>query len=59
MDDLFNGLNLQEATDAVKRNKGAAGIDGRSIAETPAHLDVHWPAIEAYKIYMPSEFSVA
>jgi hypothetical protein len=37
MDDLFNGLNLQEATDAVKRNKGAAGIDGRSIAETPAH----------------------
>lgn len=47
MDDIFNWLNLQEATDAVKRNKGAAGIDGRSIAESQAHLEVHWPQIEA------------
>lgn len=47
MDDIFNWLNLQEATDAVERNKGAAGIDGRNIAETKAHLNVHWPEIDA------------
>lgn len=47
MDDIFNWLNLQEATDAVERNKGVAGIDGRNITETKAHLDVHWPEIDA------------
>ena len=38
MDAMFNWLNRQEALDAVKRNKGAAGIDGKSIAETELHL---------------------
>jgi len=33
MDAMFNWLNLQEALDAVKRNKGAAGIDGQSIVD--------------------------
>jgi len=47
MDAMFNWLNLQEALDAVKRNKGAAGIDGRSIAETEQHLKRHWETIEA------------
>ncbi len=47
MDAIFNWLNLQEATDAVKRNKGAAGIDGKSIAETERHIEQHWPEIEA------------
>ncbi|WP_020161416.1 reverse transcriptase family protein [Methylobacter marinus] len=47
MDAMFNWLTLQEAFDAVKRNKGAAGIDGRSIAETEQHLEQHWEAIEA------------
>jgi len=47
MDAMFNWLNLQEALDAVKRNKGAAGIDGRSIAETEQHLQQHWEQIEA------------
>jgi hypothetical protein len=28
MDAMFTWLNLQEAIDAVKRNKRAAGIDG-------------------------------
>lgn len=46
-DAMFNWLTLQEAFDAVKRNKGAAGIDGRSIAETEQHLEQHWEAIEA------------
>ena len=47
MDAMFNWLNLQEAYDAVKRNKGAAGIDGKSIAETEQHLQRNWPQIEA------------
>jgi len=47
MDAMFNWLNLQEALDAVKRNKGAAGIDGKSIAETERHIEQHWPQIEA------------
>jgi len=47
MDAMFNWLNLQEALEAVKRNKGGAGIDGRSIAETEQHLKQHWDTIEA------------
>ncbi|MDO9163767.1 MAG: group II intron reverse transcriptase/maturase [Methylococcaceae bacterium] len=47
MDAMFNWLNLQEALDAVKRNKGAAGIDGKSIAETERHIEQYWPQIEA------------
>jgi len=47
MDAMFNWLNMQEAFDAVKRNKGAAGIDGRGIAETELHLQRHWDGIEA------------
>jgi RNA-directed DNA polymerase len=29
----------------VKRNKGAAGIDGMSVEDLPAYLKEHWPAI--------------
>jgi|GEM_PF-3709301 len=39
---MFNWLNLQEAFDAVKRNKGSAGIDGRSITETELLLTATW-----------------
>ena len=46
MEAMFNWLNLQEAIEAVKRNKGAAGIDGKSMAETEQHLKQHWPQIE-------------
>jgi RNA-directed DNA polymerase len=31
----------------VKRNKGAAGIDGMSVDDLPAYLKEHWPAIRA------------
>lgn len=54
---IFNWLNLQEATDAVKRNKGAAGIDGKSIAETEQHMAEHGAQIEAKLMagtYVPS-----
>lgn len=57
MEGMFNWLNLQEALEAVKRNKGAAGIDGKSIAETEIHLGKHWPQIEAKLMmgkYVPS-----
>jgi retron-type reverse transcriptase len=47
MKTMFNWLNVQEAFDAVKRNKGSAGIDGRSIAETELHWQQHGAEIEA------------
>ena len=37
--------NLHRAWKQVKRNKGAAGVDGRDIAETETFLREHWPAI--------------
>ncbi len=43
---MFNWLNFQEAFDAVKRNKGAAGIDHKSIAETELHWQQHGAQIE-------------
>ena len=38
MEAILNPTNLRNAQDAVRRNKGCAGIDGRSIAETEQHL---------------------
>lgn len=58
MEVIFNRLNLQEAIEAVKRNKGAAGVDGKSIAETEQHIGEHWPKIEAKLMagrYVPSD----
>jgi len=46
MAEMFNWLNFQEAFDAVKRNKGVAGIDHRSIAETALHWEQHGAQIE-------------
>ena len=39
--------NLRAAWLAVKANGGAAGMDGRSIKATEAHLKEHWEKIEA------------
>ena len=47
MDAILDPTNLQNAQDAVRRNKGCAGIDGRSIAETEQHWQQHLPEIEA------------
>lgn len=37
--------NMRVAWAAVKANAGAAGVDGKGIAETEAHLARHWPTI--------------
>ena len=39
--------NLKQALAQVKRNKGAAGIDGMSVDALPAYLKEHWPTIRA------------
>ena len=38
---------LERAWIAVKRNRGAPGIDGKSIADTASHLREHWPVVRA------------
>ena len=37
--------NLARAWRRVKANKGSAGIDGRSIADTAVYLKTHWPQV--------------
>src|SRR5712672_1975167 len=47
MEAVVERENLKEALAQVKRNKGAAGIDGMSVNDLPAYLKEHWPAIRA------------
>ena len=47
MEDVVERENLKTALARVKRNKGAAGIDGMSVDDLPAYLKEHWPAIRA------------
>lgn len=49
--------NLRAAFRAVKRNRGGAGVDGRTVADTAAHLRAHWPTLEEKLLtggYQPS-----
>ena len=46
MEAILHPDNLQKAQEAVRGNKGCAGIDDRSIAVTEQHLQQHWPEIE-------------
>ena len=46
MEAILHPVNLQNAQDAVRRNKGCAGIDDRSIAETEQHWQQHRSEIE-------------
>lgn len=45
MQAVLDRSNLKKAYRAVRRNQGAAGVDGKSIQQTAAHLRHHWPTI--------------
>jgi RNA-directed DNA polymerase len=47
MEAVVERANLKRALAQVKRNKGAAGIDGMSVDDLPSHLKEHWPTIRA------------
>jgi RNA-directed DNA polymerase len=47
MEAVVERENLRKALAQVRRNKGAAGIDGMSVEALSAHLKEHWPTIRA------------
>jgi RNA-directed DNA polymerase len=47
MEAVVERENLKKALARVKRNKGAAGIDGMSVDDLPTHLKEHWLTIRA------------
>jgi RNA-directed DNA polymerase len=47
MEAVVERENLKQALAQVKRNKGAAGIDGMTADQLPAYLKEHWPTIRA------------
>jgi RNA-directed DNA polymerase len=48
MEAVVERENLKKALAQVKRNKGAAGIDGMRVDDLPAYLKEHWPTIRAH-----------
>ncbi len=47
MEAVLERENLKKALAQVKRNKGAAGVDGMTVGELPAYLKDNWLAIRA------------
>src|SRR5487761_1604865 len=47
MEEVVERENLKKALAQVKRNKGAAGVDGMTVYELPAYLKEHWLTIRA------------
>ena len=47
MEAVVERENLKKALAQVKRNKGAAGVDGMTVDDLPAYLREHWPTIRA------------
>jgi RNA-directed DNA polymerase len=47
MEAVVERENLKKALARVKRNKGAAGVDGMTVGELPAYLKEHWLTIRA------------
>jgi RNA-directed DNA polymerase len=47
MEAVVERENLKQALAQVKRNKGAAGIDGMSVDELPAYLKDNWLTVRA------------
>lgn len=57
MEAVVERRNLQLAYQRVVENKGAAGVDGITVAELKDHLKRHWPSIRAKLLtgaYVPS-----
>jgi group II intron reverse transcriptase/maturase len=57
MDEAVRKENCEAALAAVKRNRGAAGIDRMRVDELEEHLRRHWPKIRARLLagtYVPS-----
>ena len=55
--EIFSRPNLIAALERVRRNSGAAGVDGMTVEELPEHLKAHWPSIREKLeagIYQPS-----
>ena len=46
MERVLERENLFKALQRVQRNKGSAGIDGKTVDELPALLRQHWPSIK-------------
>ena len=53
MEVILSGENLRQAHRAVKRNKGAAGVDGITVDEIAAHMHQHWGTVRD-KLYAGS-----
>jgi RNA-directed DNA polymerase len=56
MDAVVERNNLWRAYERVMRNKGAAGVDGLTVADFKAWLQQHWPSVRAALLagdYMP------
>jgi RNA-directed DNA polymerase len=45
MEAVLERENLRQALAQVKRNKGAAGVDGMTVGDLPAYLKEHWLTI--------------
>ena len=45
MEEICERRNLEEALRRVRANKGAPGIDGKTVDDLVDHLKQHWPAI--------------
>lgn len=57
MDEVVNDENRVRALEAVKGNRGSAGIDGMKTTELENHLQAHWERIRAKLLagtYVPS-----
>lgn len=45
MEEICERRNLEEALRRVRANKGAPGVDGKTVDDLVAHLKQHWPTI--------------
>src|SRR5688572_31946900 len=57
MEEVVRDENVAQALEAVKRNRGAAGIDRMKTTELENHLQAHWEWIRAKLLagtYVPS-----